>query len=80
MLIKGDNKENVLPSHLPTSTSPNSSKRNVTFNIYEEVHGDRGREFKLINEKGKISFCLFCGNPNLIAYIKNVLAIILSFV
>ena len=62
MLIKGDNKENVLPSHLPTSTSPNSSKRNVTFNIYEEVHGERGREFKLINEKGKISFCLFCGN------------------
>ena len=64
MLIKGDNKENVLPSHLPTSTSPNSSKRNVTFNIYEEVHGERGREFKLINEKGKISFCLFCGNPH----------------
>ena len=35
-LIKGDNKENVLPSQLSTSASPNSSKRNVTFNIYED--------------------------------------------
>ena len=64
MLIEGDNKENVLPSHLPTSSSPNSFKRNVTFNIYEEVHGDGGKEFKRIDEKGKTSFCLFCGNPN----------------
>ena len=47
----------VLPSALPSTGSPTSGKRNVTFNIYEEVHGEVEKEVELIN--GKSSYLNF---------------------
>ena len=47
-----EEKENVLPASLPSASSPSTIKRNVTFNIYEELHGEDGNELKLIEDKG----------------------------
>ena len=43
--------ENALPSVPPSTASPSNNKRNVTFNIYEEVHGDVPKE--LVNGEGQ---------------------------
>ena len=47
-----EGKENLLPVSLPSASSPSTAKRNVTFNIYEELHGEDGNELKLIEDKG----------------------------
>ena len=56
-----EEKENLLPVSLPSASSPSSGKRNVTFNIYEELHGEDGNELKLIEDKGKqfsVKYCI----------------------
>ena len=52
-----EEKENLLPVSLPSASSPSTSKRNVTFNIYEELHGEDGNELKLIEDKGNKFSC-----------------------
>ena len=47
-----EGKQNILPAALPSASSPSSIKRNVTFNIYEELHGEDGNELKLMEDKG----------------------------
>ena len=51
-----EGKQNILPAALPSASSPSSIKRNVTFNIYEELHGDDGNELKLMEDKGKLNY------------------------
>ena len=77
----------MLPPVLPSTGSPSSAKRNVTFNIYEEVHGEGGKEVKLIEPKGNelcighyyyylwaiiITFSNIQTNYNRICYLKIV--------
>ena len=57
-LKSGEEKENILPTSLPSASSPSTIKRNVTFNIYEELHGEDGNELKLIEDKGNKSLSI----------------------